>query len=85
MSDMMGFKRGTCGTCMYWEMSQSECRLNPPQVIISAEGEVMSEFPQVRPNDGCSYWATAEYGDAGKMKSYLQRLQEGESDEPEKS
>ena len=46
----------TCETCRFYEPGSGTCRTKPPQIIVDAMGEWLTQFPEVSDSDWCGKW-----------------------------
>jgi len=51
----------TCETCRSYDSGSGTCRIRPPQIIIDAQGDWVTAFPEVGEADWCGEWQTAKY------------------------
>lgn len=54
--------RRRCATCAHWEKPSTreetgKCQLPPPRPGLWGEGNVLSDWPETKPTDGCERYA----------------------------
>lgn len=56
-------KRNPCNTCLWWlrkNKGWGDCHSNPPQIIVSKNGQHSTRFPQTQGNSFCGDWEERE-------------------------